>query len=216
MIDYGTIYSRSDDFLQSREGLRNPKKKETYKLIVRELAGILCGAAHENDITTKSVIEFLDIVQDHTIGNIVNSGVVSSVCDLMSQKLKDHRLYYITERELMKHRPASTQVGPGEFFMCFYDSKSTFVIDSKAGFDIVTDAAATEVKSYDTNLTTPELFDGYANDPRCERLLVVKPVSDKGRPQKRSLYSSINVDNWRDAFYHKDCKQQTLKFKEAV
>ena len=216
MIDYGTVYSRSNEFLQTREGLRNPKKKETYTVFVRELAGMLCGAAHENNISTKSVVGFLDIVQDHTINNIVNTGVVSGVCDLMSQKLKDHRLYYITEHMLMKHKPASTQVGPGEFFMCFYDSKSTFVIDPTAGFDIITDATTTELKSYNTNHTTPELFDDYADDPRCERLLVVKPVSDKGQPRTRSLYSSINSENWREAFYHAAGRNPSLKFKEEA
>jgi|TARA_B110000908_G_scaffold43008_1_gene52316 hypothetical protein len=214
MIDYGTVYSRVDEFLQTREGLASPKKAQDYNVFVKELTGIFCGAGHENEISTKSVVNFLDIAQDHFIENIVNTGNVSRVCDLISQKVKDHKLYYIVEHTLMKYKPASVQVGPGEFFMCFYDAGSIFGVDPTAGFDIVVDGMPTELKSHGTNLTTPELFDRYVADPNCERLLVVKPVSDSYKPRDRSLYSCINVDKWREAFYHRHGKK--LLFKEVA
>ena len=42
MIDYGTVYSRVDEFLQTREGLASPKKAQDYNVFVKELTGIFC------------------------------------------------------------------------------------------------------------------------------------------------------------------------------
>ena len=214
MIDYGKIYNRVDEFLQTREGLANPKNKSDYKWFVRELAGIFCGAAYENNLNTDSVCNFLDMVQVQYIKDVVNTGQVSSVCDLISQEIKSHDLYYILERTLMLYKPASVQVGPGEFFMCFYDAGSVFGIDNTAGYDIVVDGETTELKSHGTNLTTPELFDKYAANPKLQRLMVVKPVSGAAKPRTRSVYACIDVDNWREAFYHRN--GVTLAFKEAA
>lgn len=214
MIDYGKIYNRVDEFLQSREGLANPKNKQDYKWFVRELTGIFCGAAYENNLDTDSVCNFLDMSQIHYIKDIVNTGEISSVCDLISDEIKSHDLYYILERTLMLYKPASVQVGPGEFFMCFYDAGSVFGIDNTAGFDIIVDGVPTELKSHGTNLTTPELFDKYAANPKLQRLMVVKPVSGAVKPRQRSLYACIDVDKWRKAFYHR--RGKTLVYKEAA
>lgn len=214
MIDYGKIYNRVDEFLQTREGLANPKNRSDYKWFLRELTGIFCGAAYENSLTTDSVCRFLNLVQVHYIKDIINTGQVSFVCDLISEEIKSHDLYYILERTLMLYKPASVQVGPGEFFMCFYDAGSIFGIDNTAGFDIVVDGVPTELKSHGTNLTTPELFDKYAANPKLQRLMVVKPVSGAAKPRTRSVYSCIDVDLWREAFYHRNGK--TLAFKEAA
>jgi len=213
MIDYGFIYNRVDEFLQTREGLSNPKKASDYRWFVRELTGIFCGAAYEHGLDTTNVLGFLNKVQDHYIKGIDNTGSVSCVCDLIADDVKQDPLYYILERTLMLYKPASVQVGPGEFFMCFYDAGSTFGIDNTAGFDIIVDNATTELKSHGTNLTTAELFDKYAANPKLERLMVVKPVSGAVKPRIRSQYACIDVDKWRDAFYHRHGR--TLMFKEA-
>jgi hypothetical protein len=59
------------------------------------------------------------------------------------------------------------------------------------------------------------LFDKYAEDKNCERLLVVKPISDAKKPLSRSSYASIKFEdkNWREAFDHIG-KQGTLVLKE--
>ena len=211
-IEYGTIYNRVDEFLQTREGLANPKNKHDYKVFVRELAGILCGSAYEHRLNTDSVVQFLDKVEPHYIESVVNTGNISPVCDLISGNIKEHDLYYILERTLMLYKPASVQVGPGEFFMCFYDAGSVFGIDNTAGYDVVVGGETTELKSHGTNLTTPELFDKYIANPKLQRLMVVKPVSGAVNPRTRSVYSCIDVDRWREAFYHRHGK--TLLFKE--
>lgn len=40
MINYSEIYTRVDTFLQTREGLANPKNSQDYVWFVRELTGI--------------------------------------------------------------------------------------------------------------------------------------------------------------------------------
>ena len=217
MIDYAAIYNRVDNFLQTRNGLCNPKSVQNYKVFLKELTGILCGAVYENNLTTSDACEYLDLVQNHYINNINNAGAVSKVCDLIDVKVKQHPLYYILERTLMYYKPASVQVGPGEFFLCFYDAGSIFSIDPTAGFDIVVGGNTTEVKSHRTNHTTEELFDNYASNPELSRLLVIKPVSNAKNPQKRSIYVCTDVADWRKALYHKDTKNgklKTLYFKE--
>lgn len=204
MIDYSAVYVRVDEFLQTREGLRNPKKPQDYPIFVQELTGIFCGAAYSNDLTTFDILEFLDLVQDHKIVGVVDNGKCSQVMDLISKDITDHVLYFITEFTLMKYKPASVQVGPGEFFFCFYDCDSVFGIDNQAGFDIITDNVATELKQIGSNLTTPELFDKYAKSDKVDRLLVVLPVSNAVKPTLRSRYTCISFDkmDWRDAFVH--------------
>lgn len=204
MIDYGVIYNRVDDFLQTREGLANPKNKSDYKWFVRELTGIFCGAAYENNLSTDDVVRYLDLAQNHYITKIVNTGEVTSVCDLISDEIKAEPLYYILERTLMLYKPGSVQVGPGEFFMCFYDAASVFGIDNQAGYDVVVNGKTTELKSLGTNLTTPELFDKYAANPKLQRLMVVKPVSGAANPRARSMYACIDAGRWREAYYHKN------------
>ena len=105
-------------------------------------------------------------------------------------------------------------MGPGEFFFCFYDRGSVFGIDSQAGFDVVTDRTTTEFKRLNTNLTTPDMFDKYAESEKVERLLVIKPISNAKKPRIRSQYACIHTTKWRDAFYHRS--GMTLAIKEVA
>lgn len=203
MIDYGAIYTRVDSFLQTREGLANPKNAQDYVWFVRELTGIFCGSAYEHDLETADVVSFFDLVEEHYITDIVATGELSNVADLIDAEITSHPLYTITEYTLMKYKPGNVQVGPGEFFFCFYDRGSVFGIDPTAGFDIVTDNITTEVKSLNSNHTTPELFDKYAASDAVERLMVVKPVSNSKKPRLRSQYACTLATNWREAFYHR-------------
>ena len=211
MIDYGKVYRRVDDFLQTREGLANPKNSQDYVWFVRELTGIFCGAAYENDLDTESVITYFDMVENHYITDIVDNGNLSNVCGLVDNKITSHPLYYITEFTLMNYKPGNVQVGPGEFFFCFYDRGSVFGIDNSAGYDVVTDGVTTEMKKLGSNFTSPELFDKYAASMAVDRLLVIKPVSNAKKPLMRSQYACIDTRDWRDAFYHRNEKTLALR-----
>ena len=203
MINYGNIYTRVDSFLQSREGLRNPKNSQDYVWFVRELTGIFCGAGYEHDLDTQDVINYFDIAQNHEITNVDSSGSLRNVKSLISDELTSHPLYEITEYTLMYYKPGNVQVGPGEFFFCFYDCGSTFGIDNQAGFDVITDNTTTEFKKLGSNFTTPELFDKYAESEDVERLLVIKPVSNAKKPAARSKYACTPTTKWRSAFTHR-------------
>ena len=202
MVDYGTVYNEIDSFLQTREGLANPKKQQDYVWFVRELTGIFCGAAFEHDLDTDDITEFLNLVRFATIDDINTSGELVEVADLISTNILMHPLYEITEFTLMNYKPGKVQVGPGEFFFCFYDSNSTFGIDNQAGYDVITDNVTTEFKTLGSNFTDPELLDGYAASPDVDRLLVVKPVSNAKKPKIRSRYACVRTEKWREAFTH--------------
>jgi len=204
MINYSVVYNRVDEFLQSREGLCNPKNSQDYPIFVRELTGILCGAAHENTLTTEDITMFLTVAQVHEIVGVVDDGKLHQVSDLLSPAITSHPLYAITEYALMNYKPGNVQVGPGEFFFCFYDRGSVFGIDNMAGYDIVTDQHTTELKKLGSNFTDPELFDKYADSPKVSRLLVIKPVSNAKKPLLRSHYACVTFskNNWREAFTH--------------
>jgi len=203
MIDYGRIYSRVDDFLQSREGLRNPKNSQDYVWFVRELTGIFCGASYEHNLTTGAILHYFDMVQIHNITNLDTSGTQREVKALISEEILEHPLYEITEFTLMNYKPGNVQVGPGEFFFCFYDSTSTFGIDNQAGYDVIVDNTTTEFKKLGSNFTSPELFDKYAESKEVERLLVIKPVSNAKKPALRSKYACTPTTKWRTAFTHR-------------
>lgn len=204
MINYSEIYERVDAFLQTREGLANPKNVQDYVWFVRELTGILCGAGHEHDLETSDVLWFLDMVETHEIRDLNDDGKLHDVEDLIADHITAHPLYHITEFTLMNYKPGNVQVGPGEFFFCFYDRGSVFGIDNQAGYDIVTDRHTTELKKLGSNFTDSDLFDKYADSPKVDRLLVVKPVSNAKKPLKRSQYACVAFSkmNWRQAFTH--------------
>lgn len=204
MIDYSVVYNRVDGFLQTREGLANPKNAQDYPIFVRELTGIFCGAAHEHDLSTYDICTFLATVQTHEITNIDDSGNLSEVSNLIDNDITNHPLYSITEYALMNYKPGNVQVGPGEFFFCFYDRGSVFGIDNLAGYDIVTDGQPTELKKLGSNFTDAELFDKYAECPKVNRLLVIKPVSNAKKPLLRSMYSCVTFAKtpWREVFAH--------------
>ena len=214
MIDYGTIRNRVAQFIDTRDGLRNPKDIKNKDIFIGELTGIFCEAAYSNNLTTSDVVGFLSDVEDHSITGLVDDGTVCEVASLIDDNITSNPLYNITERTLMKYIPGSVQVGPGEFFMCFYDRYSTFGIDNLCGYDVIVDGVTTEMKNHGSNFTTPEMFDKYAASPKVERLLVVKPVSNAKNPQKRSQYACVSFDkmDWREAFGHKTPQGGGLSF----
>ena len=214
-IDYSGIHRSVELFLQTRDGLNNSKNKKMFNVFLKELTGILCGIAYDNYIHSNEVKRFLTAVKRHKMGSFNDDGQLHEVSELISKRILEDPLYNLLEYTLMNYKPGNVQVGPGEMFFCFYNSDSTFGIDNTNGFDIIVDDKKTELKKLGTNFTNEELFDKYAADKNCERLLVVKPVSDAKVPLLRSSYACITFEdkNWREAFDHIG-KQGTLVLKE--
>lgn len=204
MIEYSYVYGLVDEFLQTREGLANPKQKQDYAWFVRELTGILCGAAYENDLRDADIGTFLNMVKVHELNPVRDDGKLHNVSDLIDLEILNHPLYRILEFTLMNYKPGNVQVGPGEFFFCFFDRNSVFGIDNQAGYDVVMDGTTTELKKLGSNFTDEELFDHYQESTEVDRLLVIKPVSNARVPRIRSQYACVTFEknNWRDAFTH--------------
>lgn len=211
MINYEAIYLRTDEFLQTRQGLANPKTQRDYDWFLRELTGILCGVAYINDLDDTHVISFLDLVQPHSLKLIDTRGKTVDISQAIDDSVLAHPLYNMLEYDLINYKPGRVQVGPGEFYLCFYDQYSLFGIDNTAGYDIIAGGKQCELKRLGTNLTTPELFDKYAESGMVDLLVAIKPISGAKRPKLRSQMRSIRVANWRDAFHH--ANGRTLAFK---
>jgi hypothetical protein len=202
MIDYGEVYKAAYQFIGTRDGLKNPKNPYNLAWFIRDFTGILCGMAHEHNVSSNEIISFLTLATEHTIAPIQCDGRMHDVSALIDREILDHPMYKITERPLMYFKPGNTQVGPGEFFMCFYDKYSRYGVDNISGYDVLVDGVATEMKSYGSNFTTPELLDKYAASDKVERLLVVKPVSNAISPRDRSKYICCDTKDWRQHFTH--------------
>lgn len=203
MIDYGEVSNAVSDFLKTRDGLNNPKHAKNFTWFVRDLAGIFCGVSHINHLNTSDIISFLQVVQQHSMHPLTDDGKLHCVRLLINNDVAEHPLYKLTEHPLMYFKPGNTQVGPGEFFFCFYDKDSTYGVDNVSGYDIKLHDITTEMKSLGSNFTTPEQLDKYADSDKVDRLLVVKPVSDAEKPLKRSKYVCCDTKLWREVFTHK-------------
>ena len=212
-MNYSLIYEECEEFLKTRKGLANPAKKTDFPIFVRELAGLLAGVAHEHNIEDYEVIHFLRLAKTHDLKPINISGQVTDVEDLLDDAITSHPMYCELEYDLMYFKPGRTQVGPGEFFLCFFDAESEFGIDNQAGYDVQIDEVATELKKHGSNFTTPEMFDKYEQSYDVQRLLVIKPVSNVKNPMIRSKYACIDFrqNSWKKAFGHRG-KAGTLHF----
>ena len=150
-VSYSIVYDRIDKFIDTRNGLNNPNKIKDRLYFVSELAGLLCGEAYTSNINTDDIVSFIDLVESHTITNMIVDGVVSPISDLIDFNIVNHPLYHATEYKLMYHKPGRTQVGPGEFFLCFYDANSTYGINSQLNYDVIVDDKTIELKKIYTN-----------------------------------------------------------------
>lgn len=204
MMDYSLVYGEVDEFLQTREGLANPKQKQDYTWFVRELTGILCGTAYENGLGDVEIVNFLSQVKNHVLKPLQDDGLLHNVSSLIDEGIVNNPMYNLLEFTLMNYKPGNVQVGPGEFFFCFFDRDSIFGIDNQAGYDIKIDDTNTELKKLGSNFTDPELFDEYQQSSKVDRLMIVKPVSNARVPRIRSQYACVTFskNNWRDAFTH--------------
>jgi len=121
-MNYSLIYRECEDFLKSRKGLANPAKTTDFPIFVRELAGLLAGVAHEHKIWDYDVVNFLKLAKTHELKPVDISGQVTDVEELLDDSITSHPLYSCLEYDLMYFKPGRTQVGPGEFFLCFFDA----------------------------------------------------------------------------------------------
>lgn len=199
-MNYTRIYEEVLDFMKTRQGIVNNPK--LYKNAVRELTGMFCGIAYENDVPEEDVINFLFNAKHHRLKNLVNTGETANVSDMIQDCIVENPMYHLTEFALMHYRPGKVQAGPGEFFLCFYDEHSEFGVDNHCGYDIQAGKKKIELKKLGSNFTTPEIFDNYADSGKVDCLFVVKPVSEAKKPKKRSVYRCTPIAQWRDAFIH--------------
>ena len=199
---YGVIRKMVRSVTARRNGIGNVKDSNIFE---RELTGLIAGIAYENDIKDTEVVKWLLSIQTHELKPISCSGEIRDISDLISKKITDHPLYNLLEYDLMYFKPGRTQVGPGEFFLCFFDQNSTFGISSTSGFDIIVNEVTTELKKHGSNFTNPEMFDKYQSSEKVDRLFVVKPVSNANKPTMRSKYSCVDMRNthWSTAFGHR-------------
>ena len=209
-MNYEVIRQYVRNITSRRNGIGNVKDSNIFE---RELSGVICGIASENNISDTHVVKWLLNVQNHELKPIDGNGGIYNVSDLLSDRITSDPLYKLLEYDLMYFKPGRTQVGPGEFFLCFFDKDSEFGISSTSGYDVIVDGVTTELKKHGSNFTNPEMFDKYQASDRVDRLLVVKPVSNANKPVIRSQYSCVDLTkhNWSIAFGHRG-KSGTLHY----
>tara|TARA_Y100001970_G_scaffold292070_1_gene431778 strand:- start:1910 stop:2554 length:645 start_codon:yes stop_codon:yes gene_type:complete len=210
MINYSQVRDAVEAVLENREGFANPKLFDTA---VRELTGMFCGFAHETSLESDEVEAFLRLVEFHEMTPFINDGKLHNIMDHIDNQIISHPLYYLSEFALMHYRPGKVQAGPGEFFLCFYDATSEFGVDNHIGYDVAVGGNRLELKKLGSNFTTPEIFDKYAASKEVDELMVVKPVSEAKTPKFRSKYVTIDVNNWREAYYHKQQSDGLLNLR---
>lgn len=209
-MNYEVIRKMVHNITWRRNGIGNVKDTNIFE---RELTGLICGIASENNISDTDVCKFLLNIQTHVLKPIDCSGKICDISDLLDKRITQDPLYKLLEYDLMYFKPGRTQVGPGEFFLCLFDLESEFGISSTSGYDIKVNGITTELKKHGSNFTNPEMFDKYQRSEKVDRLFVVKPVSNAKKPTIRSKYSCVDLtrDNWNIAFGHRG-KSGTLHY----
>lgn len=204
MITYGAIRERAEVFLKTRRGLAEPKNKSDFNRFAKELTGMLCGAAYDLKLNDKHVFEYLDLVQPHIIRNINTSGRgMTPFHTHIDPDILEHPLYNELEHSFMAHKPGSTQVGLGEFFVCFYSADSFFGIDNTNGFDVIVDGEPTELKTIGSQKDSPEKFDQYVESGKVTRLMAVQNVNPNAKkPRLKARYTCVDLRTtpWREVF----------------
>lgn len=210
MINYSGIRHNLEAILERREGFANPKLFDTA---LRELTGMFCGFAYENNIDDDTVNDFLMKIRTHKMTPFINDGRLHEIANHIDVSITSNPMYELSEFALMHYRPGKVQAGPGEFFLCFYDFSSEFGVDNHIGYDIAVGGNRLELKKLGSNFTTPDIFDKYAASNEVDELMVVKPVSEAKTPKFRSKYVTIDVNNWREAYYHKQQSDGLLNLR---
>ena len=203
-MNYSDVYNNVKSIVLNRKGMHNIPEVISES-IIRDLTGLFCHIGFKNSISTDETINFLERVNNHKIKSVITDGSFQDVSQLIDDDITEHKLYNLTENALMFLRPGSLQIGPGEFFFCFYSKCSEFGYETTSGFDIAINNKTFEFKKLNSNFTSPRLFDKYTQDDRLDNLLVIHPVSSARKPLKRSKYSCINLKQtpWRDVYFHR-------------
>lgn len=214
MIDYTQVVDRVIALLRTRKGLSG----ECLQVWAADVANIFCYASYCHSIPTEEVIQYLDMVECCTIRPFIDDGKTHHLKDLLPPAITNHRLFRFTEHSLLYHKPGKNQTGPAEFFVCFYDKDSTYSASSTAGYDVILHNLRTEFKKAPSNFESPTKFDLYQASPVCDRIIVVKPISNAPGARVQTQYVCVTFANmhWSEAFeFHpkKNSKQFSLHYK---
>lgn len=204
-VPYESIHKNVEYIVNSREGMCNPKQAYTKRRIISELTGYFIDVVDEFKIKPAIVEEYFDLTINHNFKPLPRDGKVHFVHHYVDEQLVSNILYYLMETILMNFKPASVQVGTGEFFFCWYDKDSVFGIDNQIDFDVKVDGLELELKGLNSNFTASEdKFDNYMKV--CNGIMVVGSYDNrnsKGEIKKNPLTRSvfcINVSNWKQSF----------------
>lgn len=219
-VPYKLIHKSVESIVNSRAGMSNPKQAYTKRRIIAELTGYFIDVVDEFQIEEDVVAEYFDMTMNHNFYKLPTDGKAYFIHNYVNPKLFSNQLYYLMETILMNFKPASVQVGTGEFFLCWYDKNSVFGIDNKMNFDVRVSGLSLELKGLNSNLTaSEEKFDNYMNT--CDGIMVVKSYdnrNDKGElknPLTRSFFC-INTTNWKDSFQFSGQQGHTLTLKNQT
>lgn len=212
-VPYQLIDESVEAIINSRMGMNNPKVAFTKNRIHQELMGSIMGIVKEFQISESDVREYFDITMNHKFKALPTDGQVHLVHHYVDERLVANPLYFLLETTLMKFKPASVQVGTGEFFFCWYDKDSVFGIDNQLSYDVKVSGLELELKGLKSNLTASEAkFDQYMEI--CDGIMVVGSYdnrNEKGEIKKATTRSTfcINTTDWTESFeFHGD----TLKY----
>lgn len=211
-LPYVIIRESVKRIVASRLGMNNAKNAFTTRRIVAELTGYFIDIVEELEIPTPVVAEYFRLVENHNFKALPRDGKVYFVHDFIDPLLAENPLYYPMETILMNFKPASVQVGTGEFFFCWYDKDSVFGIDNQLTFDVKVNGLELELKGLNSNLTaSEEKFDEYMEI--CDGIMVVGSYENRNEKgllknaQTRSIFC-INTTDWRESF---EFKGQSLR-----
>lgn len=203
-MDYVAVRKAVTEVINTRKGMSNPT-------IIAEITGLICNRAFVNGFTGSDVIEFLDIVKTHKINKTTCEARWYDIKELVSTELANNALFFALEADLMDYRPGKAQIGPGEFFFCFFDCNSEFSVSSTCGYDVEVGNVKMEFKKVGTNFTSDAKFDEYAEKGIVEQLVVVKPVSNAKKPKARTQVIFADINNWRNYVQHNEGGEGGLK-----
>lgn len=196
----------------SRKGLgciNTRKKKSNIKKLINPSAAAVIGMiiqleGTEPGLTIDNALDLISKATEHEYKSLPTGRVVFFE-EIIDKEITSNPWYEALEYFLMKHRPGNAQVGPGEFFLCFFGKNTVFDQTANKGSDVIIDGVVYELKSDGSNFTgAAAKFDEYAAGV-TDRLMFIRCVSDADKPRSRSAFfiTDLNTQQWRDHTYFK-------------
>ena len=179
------------------------------------LAGALIGNRKDNNLSTEEVCNFLDIVLNHNFNFVYNKTVKFNDC--LSKKIQQHPVF--TDKLgkfLLQFKLVNVQLGPGEFFITFFDTSTTIGIGPGLDYDIRREINGKkeriENKSAATNYIKIEQVEKIKKER--DSILVAKVPNDQNSKTNfsRSEYRMCKVENIDEQFNYDG---EGLRFKNG-